>query len=228
TCVRIIRLFAVCFFLNLQGVMGNAENSTAYPPSGFKKEKQVTKAAGGTFRIEQWVKYGASQDGGQLYQTWLVPQSGSPVKLPEVVLAKDLKSVEDSGNVGFPSDFSLSHDNNYLFREQKVCHGNNGAYLYKRVNGLNYKVLFPHISEDASSFFSKLTGLKWYYGTGIVEFSKWDKNGDFVLTLRGGSEDRKFGVIDWRCLFSPGTGVYSLPEAWIQTNKKCIQSDQKP
>jgi len=174
--LRIIRLFAVCFCITLLGgVKVIAENSPAYPPSGFEKEKQITKSAGGTFRIEQWVKYGASPNGGQLYQTWLVPQSGSPVKLPEVVIAKDIKSAEDSGNVGFPSDFSLSPDNNYLFREQKVCHGNNGAYLYRRVNGLNYKVLFPHIAEDASNFFSKLTGLKWDYGTGIVECSEWEK-----------------------------------------------------
>lgn len=223
--LRKIRLFAVCFFIILLGaVKVIAENSPAYPPAGFEKETPITKSAAGTFRIEQWVKVGASRDGGQLYQTWIVPVSGSPVKLPEVVLSKDSQSVEDSGNVGFPSDFRISPDNNYLFREQKVCRGNNGAYLYKRDNGINYKVLFPHLEKDASQFFSKLTGLKWDNGSGIVELSEWTQSGNLVLTLRGYSVNRKYGIIDWRCIFSPSTSVYSVPEAWIQKNKKSIRA----
>jgi len=224
--LRKIRLFLVCFFIILLGaVKVIAENSPAYPPAGFEKEKPITKSAAGTFRIEQWVKVGAGRDGGQLYQTWIVPVSGSPFKLPEVVLSNDSQSVEDSGNVGFPSDFSISPDNNYLFREQKVCRGNNGAYLYKRDSGINYKVLVPHLEKDASQFFSKLTGLKWDNGSGIVELSEWTQSGNLVLTLRGYSVNRKYGIIDWRCIFSPSTSVYSVPEAWIQKNKKSIRAN---
>jgi len=46
------------------------------------------------------------------------------------------------------------------------------------------------------------------------------KKDDIVLTLRGSSDDRKYSIIDWRCLFSPNTGVYSVPEEWIQKNKE--------
>ncbi len=214
---------AVCVFV-LMAIQVIAENSPAYPPLGFERGDRITKSSGDTFRIEQWVKYGAAPNGSQLYQTWLVPARGSPVKLPEVLLAKDPRGNEDSGNVGFSSEFYISSDNNYLFREQKVCHGNNGAYLYKRDHGLHYKVLFPRITQDASRFFTKKTRLKWYYGDGIVDFSEWKNNGGIILTLRGGLEHKK-GVSDWRCLFSPSTGEYSEPEEWIQQNKKCIESD---
>jgi len=215
--------FAICVSV-LMATQVIAENSPAYPPPGFEREDQITKSSGDSFRIEQWVKYGAAPNGSQLYQTWLVPANGSPVKLPEVPFSKNPKDDDNSGNVGFSSEFYISSDNNYLFRQQKVCHGNNGAYLYKRDHGLHYKVLFPRITQDASRFFTKKTGLKWYFGDGIVEFSEWKKNGDIILTLRGGLGHRK-GVTDWRCLFSPSTGSYSEPEEWIRQNKNCIESD---
>ncbi len=217
-------VFTVCFFV-LTAIRVIAETSPSYPPSGYQREDKSTDSAGSTFRIEQWVKYGAASNGSQLYQTWLVPAKGPPFKLPEALLSKDPKGDENSGNVGFSSEFFISSDNNYIFRQQKVCRGNNGAYLYKREQGLQYEALFPRITQDASSFFSKQTGLRWYYGDGIVEFSGWKKNGEIVLTLRGVSEDRKYGILGWRCLFSPATGAYSVPEDWMRQNKKCIKND---
>jgi len=99
---------------------------SAYPPSGFRKIESVVEAPGGKFVIEQWWKRGAGEGGQDLYQTWLVPKAGSPVRLPEVTLAGEWEG-NDSGSVGFPSAFYFSPDAAYIFREQKIAHGVNGA-----------------------------------------------------------------------------------------------------
>jgi hypothetical protein len=192
-----------------------------YPPSSFRKIETVVEAPDGKFEIEQWWKRGGAQAGQDLYQTWLVPKTGSPVRLPEVTLPSEWE-VGDSGSVGFPSTFCFSPDGVYLFREQKIAHGVNGAYLYRRKGKLNYGVAVPDLYIRASKFFTRTTRLQWANETGIVEFSAWKPNDILILKLRGYADGKKSAVESWRCTYNPATGKFTIPANWKATNKKAI------
>jgi hypothetical protein len=201
-------------------VAGAAELQ-GYPPNGFRKVETVVEAPRGKFRIEQWWKRGAATAGQDLYQTWLVPKTGNPVRLPEVTLPSEWE-VGDSGSVGFPSTFCFSPDAVYLWREQKIAHGVNGAYLYRRKGELKYDVAVPDLYVRASEFFTLTTRLQWVNDTGIVEFSTWKPSDTLILKLRGYVEGRKFAVENWRCAYNPVTGKFTIPKEWKTTNKKAI------
>jgi hypothetical protein len=192
-----------------------------YPPNGFRKIETVVEAPHGKFEIEQWWKRGAAKAGQDLYQTWLVPKTGRPVRLPEVTLPREW-DVGDSGSVGFPSTFCFSPDDIYLFREQKIAHGINGAYLYRRKGELRYDVAVPDLHVRASKFFTLTTRLQWVNDTGIVEFSAWKPHDMLILKLRGYAEGRKFAVENWRCAYNPATSKFTIPKEWKTTNKKTV------
>jgi len=194
---------------------------SAYPPSGFRKIESVVEAPGGKFVIEQWWKRGAGEGGQDLYQTWLVPKAGSPVRLPEVTLAGEWEG-NDSGSVGFPSAFYFSPDAAYIFREQKIAHGVNGAYLYRRKAEPKYGVAVSDLYIRASKFFTRTTQLQWGNDTGIVEFSAWKPNDILILKLRGYADGRKFAVENWQCAYNPATDKFVIPATWKETNKKTI------
>jgi hypothetical protein len=204
----------ISFGCSMRPVLAAAD---AYPPAGFEKEETVVESPDEKFSIEQWWDTGQS-----LYQTWLVPKSGEPVRLPEVKLSKEMGVEGDSGSVGFPSDFSFSPDGQYLFREQKIVHGINGAYLYRCGAGLAYKAVVPNLHLRASKFFTRATKLEWHNGTGIVEFSSWEANAGLALKLRGYSRDRKFAIENWRCVFYPATDKFTIPPDWTAKNKEAI------
>jgi hypothetical protein len=198
-----------------------ATGLSAYPPSGFRKIETVVEAPDEKFMIEQWWKRGGGEAGRDLYQTWLIPKAGSPVRLPEVTLPSEWEGV-NSGSVGFPSTFYFSPDGAYIFREQKIAHGVNGAYLYRREGELKYGVAVSDLYIRASKFFTRTTRLQWANDTGIVEFSEWKPNDILILKLRGYADGRKFTVENWRCAYNPVTGKFRNPREWETTNKKAI------
>ncbi len=218
-------------FVAFPVIISAAAGPGSYPPPGFEKSEQdgTVGSPDGTLLVEQWWKQGGGDMGQSLYQTWIVPRNGNPVRLPEVKLGKikqmqaiGLENQDDSGSVGFSSDFRFSPDARYLFREQKIVHGVNGAYLYRHQSGAMYEVLVADLFIKASKFFAQQTRLKWDDGTGIVEFSSWEPNGGLALQLRGYTADRKFGVQGWRCIFYPTTGKFVIPQAWAAQNKNAI------
>lgn len=198
-----------------------ATELSAYPPSGFRKIGTVVEAPDEKFVIEQWWKRGAGEAGRDLYQTWLIPKAGSPVRLPEVTLPSEWEG-DNSGSVGFPSTFYFSPNGAYIFREQKIAHGVNGAYLYRRKGELQYGVAVSDLYIRASKFFTLTTRLQWANETGIVEFSAWEPNDILILKLRGYADGRKFAVENWRCTYNPATGEFVVPATWKETNKKTI------
>lgn len=213
-------------------VVAASPGSDSYPPSGFEKtdEGGTGRSPNGSLLIEQWWKQGGGDIGQSLYQTWIVPESGKPFRLPEVKLGKmkemqaiGLEDTDDSESVGFPSDFKFSLDGKYLFREQKIVHGINGAYLYRHQTGATYQVFAPDLFIKASKFFTQQTQLKWEDdGTGIVEFFSWEKDGGLGLKLRGYTTNRRFGVEGWRCIFYPASGRFTVPANWATENKAAI------
>jgi hypothetical protein len=203
-----------------------------YPPAGFEKAEEDSKTISpdGTLLIEQWWKQGGGDIGQSIYQTWIVPKGGNAVRLPEVKLGqrKEMRAIglenkDDSGSVGFTSDFKFSSDGQYLFREQKIVHGVNGAYLYRHQSGAAYQVFAPDFFIKASKFFTQQTRLKWEDdGTGIVEFSSWESNDGLAVKLRGYITKRQFGVENWRCIFYPANGKFTVPKDWATQNKGAI------
>jgi hypothetical protein len=217
-----LALIGSAFAVDLASIKAaRAAEVQGYPPSGFRKIETVVEAPHGKFRLEQWWKRGAAKAGQDLYQTWLVPKTGSPVRLPEVTLPKEWE-VGDSGSVGFPSTFCFSPDGVYLFREQKIAHGVNGAYLYRRTGKVKYGVAVPDLYIRASKFFTLTTMLQWVNDTGIVEFSAWKPNDMLILKLRGYAEGRKFAVENWRCAYNPATSKFTVPIESTTTNKQTI------
>jgi hypothetical protein len=104
--------------------------------------------------------------------------------LPEVTLPSESEG-DNSGSVGFPSTFYFSPDGAYIFREQKIAHGVNGAYLYRRKGELKYDVAVSDLYIRASKFFTRTTRLQWSNDTGIVEFSAWKPNDIRMLKIGG-------------------------------------------
>jgi len=205
----------------LELVIAAADQPQEYPPAGFAKTEKDVAAPDGKFHIEQWWQQGAGEGGQSYYQTWLVPSTGPAVRLPEAPLPEDLGS-GDSGTVGFPSSFVFSPDGKYLFREQKIAHAINGAYLYRHDGDLTYEVAVPDLMVRASKFFSAETKLKWDDETGVVEFSIWRAKDTLGLRLRGYSEERRFAIENWRCLYDPTTGAFSVRQEWQAPNKHAI------
>jgi serine/threonine protein kinase len=195
--------------------------ANGYPPVGFVKDPNLVQAPGGNFWVEQWNEAGAGHL--TLYQTWMVSPKGDAIQLPDIKLTGDYGGL-DSGSIGFPSTFSFSPDGQYLFRSQKIAHGVTGAYLYQHATGLNYQVLVPDLYIQASDFFTQNSKLEWEGGAGITEFSAWEPGDTLVLTLRGLTKGRAFGIMGWRCSFSPSNSQFAVAPEWEDTNKMAIQA----
>ncbi|MEP6937862.1 MAG: hypothetical protein ABI871_07315 [Chthoniobacterales bacterium] len=177
-----------------------------YPPPLFIKNAVETDVPGNEFRLEQWSGPGHGLRRRPIYETWLVPTSGQPVRLPEVSIARvpgEADVQTDSGSLGFPSAFNFSPDRKYLLRVQKMSENTGVAYLYRRSEGLNYKPFVRDLHLQVSASFSRASNVGSNDGLFVVEFSSWESDGSLVLTLR-----RK-KVWGWRCRFSPETGEFA-------------------
>jgi hypothetical protein len=199
-------------------VLTSAQAEDRYPPPDSSKDGVVLEAPDGQFHVEEW----RVNSGGT--QTWLVSNDGKDARLPEI----KLPDYGDSGSIGFPSEFHFSSDGKYLFRNQKVAHGTSGAYIYRRVAGLDYIPADPDLYIQADAYFKRLTGLSWYYDPPITEYAGWQADDSVAVTLRGLSADRQLSIVGWKCLFSPETGQFSLPKDWEAANKDAIRASNFP
>jgi hypothetical protein len=179
----------------------------------------VVQPSDTSFVLEEWKAEEPNGGFGQfLFQTWLVPKQGSPIRLMPVLLYDELSS----DSIGFESTYSFSPTSKYLFREQKVAHCQSGAYIYERKTGLVYYVLVPDLQKRAVGFFLNSTGVRFEYDCGIVGLVNWVSPDSLAISLNGYSSDRKFGISDWRCVFSIPSQSFSIPDEWLATNKAAI------
>jgi hypothetical protein len=161
-----------------------------------------------SFVLEEWkAEQGNGGFGQFVFQTWLVPKQGSPIRLMPVPLYDGLSS----DSIGFESIYSFSPISRYIFREQKIAHGESGAYIYGRDSGLGYSVIVPNLQKGAVAFFQSSTGLTFEYG-GIVEFVNWVSPDAIAISLRGSSAGRKFSIFNWRCVISIPSQSFSIPD----------------
>lgn len=206
--------------------IAGTNGANSYAPAGFVKDDPDVGAPGGSFRLEQWNNRNSGPQNVSFYQTWLVPRNGKPVRLPEERLSTKAVADRDSGSIGYPSVFQFSPDAKYLVREQKIFHGANAVYLYKRLSGLEYEVCAPSLYVRAGDFFTQNTGLKWDYIPGLVNFSAWERDDRLVLTLHGSAEGKKIAVDGWRCVFDPSSGQFAVRAEWRAANESAFTPRQ--
>jgi hypothetical protein len=219
----------ICLCLLLWSTAWAAFAADPYPPAKFRRT-QVVQPSDTSFVLEEWKAEEEDPIGGLgfLFQTWLVPKQGSPIRLMPVLLYDGLSS----DSIGFESTYSFSPTSRYLFREQKVAHCQSGAYIYERKKGLVYYVLVPDLQKRAVGFFLNSTGVRFEYDCGMVWLVNWVSPDSLAIGLSGyaviapprlrASSDRKFGISDWRCVFSIPSQSFSIPDEWLATNKAAI------
>jgi hypothetical protein len=219
----------ICLFLLTWSTGWAAFAADPYPPQGFQRT-QVVQPSDISFRLEEWKSNDNKGSFGQfLFQTWLIPKSGSGVRLSDI--PRDGFSAD---TFGFESTYSFSPTSRYIFREQKVWHCRSGAYIYERDTGLAYHVLVPDLDKRAVEFFQRDTGLKFEADCGIVEFVNWVSPDAVAISLRGystgplgmlavsGSIGRELSIFNWRCVFSIPSQSFSIPGEWVGTDKAAI------
>jgi len=132
-------------------------------------------------------------------QPWVVSNKTEerailPVSEDEAKTGRDKPSVSTS-------DFEISPDEQWIFRDQKFYRCKNGAYLYEKVSGLNYKSATKEpLDILAWHYFEKVTGIEVDSENGIVRFVAW-KPGSLRISLG-----------DWLVDFDLKKKTFFIPE----------------
>jgi hypothetical protein len=177
-----------------------------------------------TFRIQQYTERSPTSDSSRV-ETWLLASSTTIVdrRLPEVSLA-DVNPDDDSGDIGYPSSFAISPDDRFIFREQKIYHGGNAAYLYVRVrdNELTYRPMAlagRRLDLAVKRFFARQVGGVELEQMGIVEFVTWDADEKSLVVSLRGREIAGYEVNDWQCTIDLDVGRVLLTDAQRRRNR---------
>jgi hypothetical protein len=175
------------------------------------------EAPGRTFRVEQLRGTEAHADEVAI---WLVSvrDPSRRARLPEIPLA-DVDPGSSSGNIGYESELSISPDERFIFRDQKLYHGANAAYLYVRVRRLTYRPGAPaRVDRAVKRFFARQVGGRPLEQMGIVEFVAWSDDGKSLVASLRGRDVAAHDVLGWRCTIDLASGRVSLTEAQKKAN----------
>ncbi|HEY2749569.1 MAG TPA: hypothetical protein VGL86_33345 [Polyangia bacterium] len=153
---------------------------------------------------------------------WLVSTRDPSLRarLPEVALPEEGADMT-SGNTSYLSDVFVSPDERFLFRDQKLFHGGNAAYLYTRVRGLVYRPAAPaRLDLAVKRFFAaSVGGSEDTDAMGIVELVAWGDDGaSAILNLRGREIAGDYEVFDWRCTIDLPSGRVHVTRAQAEAN----------
>ena len=199
-------------------IRGDAHQSAkaSYPPKGgtdFKAQSPMR-----TFYIENY--------GVQAYATWLVRRQKGAVEavpLPEPARKSLL----------YPFGFSVSPDERWILRYEKLYHGANALWLYERFTPLHYTEVTPRpFSEQAWKFFLEQTHNSFQFDYRFITWVGdwpakpnsllvWPTKSHSLLVLLYG-EDSKLHVDNWQCYFDLEKHRFYVDETLSKKNRSVI------
>jgi len=209
--LRITKFFAGFVLLLFAGGM-NTANAMSYPPDGYRLEAKQ-ESPKHSFFVEI---YSQDIEGEGARCVWLVPidKAYAPQLLVTPGDISDLYDVR----------VSVSPDERWILRDQKLYHGANAIALYERNSDFHFKEIGPPIfSEQAWHFFAKQThrrfdldyrfivrvsdwpaGNRSVSGDDIYEMDKkttvsTPNNSSILVSLVGESDG--ITVVFWCCLY---------------------------
>jgi hypothetical protein len=216
-----------------------AANGVSYPPQDYQLVKTQASPKH-TFLVEIYQKHIESEFTPCV---WLVTPDRSRAEL--LVPSDALTPL-------YPVTISVSPDEQWILREQKLYHGADAYSLYERSGELHYKVIGPQIfSEQAWRFMSEQTHRKFKTDyIHIMRVSDWPTRGGSrvrQLALTGGPEltpatapndhslaisldgdDQKSSVNLWLCFYDLDQHRFYLDAALQKHNRgRVVRSRQK-
>ena len=191
----------------------------AYPPPGYLLTEHH-ESPKHTFTVETYVNPADQSEQGEL--VWLVP--------------KDSKAGEAHLLFGPPQSVALepissvyvSPDEHWILIDQKLYHGANAVWLYKRVAPLQYaEVGPPHFSEQSWEFLRQQTHYTFDLSVHfITRFYGWGAHpASIVVSLYG--DDENTYVREWFCRYDLDKQQFFLTPALKRKNKGRV-SDSPP
>jgi hypothetical protein len=138
----------------------------------------------------------------------------------------DHDAENNTGKVDMESEFEISPDNVWILRTQKIYHGLDGAYLYKRASTDKFEYQ-PATREAldvlAWKFFQQITKRKEVRPTegGVVNFAGW-KTGALRLSLNASSHETDTDIADFIVAYNLKTGTFSIPKDVAAHNQKAV------
>lgn len=206
--------------------------SISYPPAGYQLIA-TQESPKHTFRIETYDKETERGSGfGYYHSVWIVASDGSKA---------EWLTGPDELSESYPLNISISPDEHWIMREQKLYHGANAASLYEHISGLHYREIGPPIfTRQASQFMSQqshcrsVTNCDLVYrisswpvtdscahqidmdGTGTMTTVETPNDNSLFISMVGGG--RQIIVNDWSCYYNLEKHSFYLNSTLKQQN----------
>ena len=220
------------------GLLKRMSEWGGFPPAvaaGAKEEEQPADdsttcfSPRKNFRIEQISSAKGEDDEGRV-EIWVVSNETSKrVRLPEVQIRSD----ETSGDIGFPSSFSFSPDEHWIFRTQKIVSGVGAGYLYERKapDALEFNPVGKGRWDSmAWRFFAKTAGYKASEDElaemGVIRAEAW-RNGKLRINLSAKELSDGKQVGGWRADYDLAKKSFEVPPELQASNRAAIHTRER-
>jgi hypothetical protein len=190
-----------------------AASNLIYPPSGYTITTKV-ESPNHTFTVESYFSDG---DERKAEPIWVVPikdRKAQPFLLydPDKVSPFSVPSIR------------ISPDEHWILRHEKLCHGQNAAWLYEQSSPLHFTEI--PLSEQAWQFFSQQShhAFRLDYRF-MIEVGEWPtKSNRLLIQLHG--DDRNIYVSEWFCYYDLQMHKFFVDSKLAQKNKDSIQPSE--